>query len=455
MILIPEQVRSLRSEILRLEMKKKEYEHYFKECDKSSMDLGFLKYADTTQEVDSYNAEYNKLKAYKQALVENEFMSLNKSDSIDYGSEFTVFYDDTSSYETYTLVQNMMGLVRTNINCNNGYISFDSSLGKAVFGKRKDDSFSYTVSLPGKKSSITITGKIFDVVKQDSKSVHFIISRPKSYRISTKQKELSKKLRKDNNTLELEKRKEITLSQYNLLKEEQERLLYFLPKLKKYEMKMMVGSIISLESSKGKVKKYEIVDKDEIDVSKEISINSLLFSKIAFKRIGDIIDEKLHYKKNNKTACKQYKGKLVEIDNHKVEKEEKVYYSSKGIEIRLGRVNRLLKNAKIATPPTDKTIGIGSKVSIMTFEDGKVQTKRVEVINEAVSTEISTDYVEVISALGQELIGLKNNQGFSYHYLSKIYNNTTAGTGIVYNINNNMYEEIADNPLTYQKTKRG
>ena len=136
MILIPEQVRSLRSEILRLEMKKKEYEHYFKECDKSSIDLGFLKYVDTTQEVDSYNAEYNKLKAYKQALVENEFMSLNKSDSIDYGSEFTVFYDDTSSYETYTLVQNMMGLVRTNINCNNGYISFDSSLGKAVFGKR-------------------------------------------------------------------------------------------------------------------------------------------------------------------------------------------------------------------------------------------------------------------------------------------------------------------------------
>ncbi len=455
MILIPEQVKALRKEILRLEEKKRDYESYLKDCEKSSMDLGFLKYTDTTKEVDDYNAICKSLDIYKRTLRENEFMTLNNSDTIECGSEFTVFYDDTSEYESYTLVQNSIGLTRTNINCDNGYISIDSDIGKAVLGKRKDDDFSYIVSLPGKKSAITVTGKIFDVVRQDSHSIHFITSRSKSARISKKQRILRKKAYAENNREELEKRKEITISQFNLLKEERERLLYFLPKLKRYENKIMIGSIISLETQKGEVKKYEIVDKDEIDVSKEIDANSLAFSRIVGKKIGNVIDEKYYYRKNKSKTSICYRGKIVEIDNRMVNREEKIYSNSQSVIKRLVVVNKLLREAKIATPPTDKTIGIGSKVSIMTFEDGEVQSRRVEIINEAVSTEINTDYIEAISPLGQELIGLKDNQSFSYNYFSKLSNNTTGGDGIVYNINNNMCEVIADDPLTYQKKKRG
>ena len=76
MILIPEQVKALRKEILRLEEKKRDYESYLKDCEKSSMDLGFLKYTDTTKEVDDYNAICKSLDIYKRTLRENEFMIL-------------------------------------------------------------------------------------------------------------------------------------------------------------------------------------------------------------------------------------------------------------------------------------------------------------------------------------------------------------------------------------------
>ena len=78
-----------------------------------------------------------------------------------------------------------------------------------------------------------------------------------------------------------------------------------------------------------------------------------------------------------------------------------------------------------------------------------------EIINQAVSTELNTDYVEAISPLGQEIIGLKNNQMFDYRYLSTLDNNTLVGTGVVYDINNNMNETLAKDPLTYQKKRRG
>lgn len=115
----------------------------------------------------------------------------------------------------------------------------------------------------------------------------------------------------------------------------------------------------------------------------------------------------------------------------------------------------MLRESKIVTPPSDNTIGVGSKVSIITFEDGEIQNRRVEIINQAVSTELNTDYIEAISPLGQEIIGLKNNQKFDYRYFSILDNNTLLGNGIVYDINNNMDEELAKDPLTYQKRRRG
>lgn len=455
MILIPEQVKALRDEIKRLEEKKEDYELYFKECDKTTMDLGFLRYSDTTLEADGYNDTCQKLSSYKKALVENEFIDLKESDTINYGTEFTVLYDDSEEEETYTLVENLIGLIRAKINENKGYIPYDSNLGMAVTGKTVDDDFSYTFYLKGRKDAITVTGKIVNILKRTNNDIHFIMSRPKAARISKRSSILRKKAYKENDTKELDKLHEITLSQFKLLKEEQERLTISLAKLKKYEDRIVVGSIITLRDKFNQIKKYEVVDKDDYDVHSEINANSVMASRLFTKHKGDYVKETFSFKKNGKDRTTTYTGKIIDIDNSNIEKEESVYSSVWSIYARLGLVNKMLRESKIVMPPSDNTIGVGSKVSIMTFEDGQFQNRRVEIINQAVSTELNTDYVEAISPLGQEIIGLKDNQMFDYRYFSILDNNTLVGNGVVYDINNNMNETLAKDPTAYQKRRRG
>ncbi|HIT37287.1 MAG TPA: hypothetical protein IAB59_02255 [Candidatus Onthousia faecipullorum] len=455
MILIPEQVKALREEIKRLEEKKNDYQEYFKECDKSTLEPGFVKFQDNTLEVDDYNTICKKLDSYKRALIENEFVDLKETDTINYGTEFTVLFDDTKEEETYILVQNTIGLIRANINSEKGYMPYDSNLGRVVMGKTVDDSFSYTFNLKGKKDAITITGKIVNIISKSNKDIHFIMSRPKAARISKKNEIIRKKAYMENDTKELNKLHEITLSQYKLLKEEQERLSYSLVKLKQYEDRIMVGSLVTLKDKRDRIKKYMIVDKDNYDIHSEINVNSVIGSKIFTKHKGDFVKENYFYRENGKGKTTTYTGEIVDIDNSLVEKEESVYASIWSIYSRLGIVNKMLRESKIIAPLSDNTIGIGSKVSILTFEDGIIQNRRVEIINQAVSTELNTDYIEAISPLGQEIIGLKDNEMFDYRYYSTVDNNTLLGNGIVYDINNNMNEELAKDPLTYQKKRRG
>lgn len=455
MILIPEQVKALREEIKRLEEKRKDYELYFKECDKSTLEPGFVNFQDTTLEVDDYNTICKKLDSYKRALVENEFANLKETDAINYGTKFTVLFDDTKEEETYTLVQNTIGLIRENINRENGYMPYNSNLGRAVVGKTVDDAFSYTFYLKGKTDAITITGKIVNIIKQSNKDVNFIMSRPKSARISKKSEIIRKKAYMENYSLELNKLYEITLSQYKLLKEEQERLTNSMVKLKKYEDRIMVGSIITLKDKLNKIKKYKVVDKDIYDIHSEIDANSTFASKLFTKHKGDYIKENYFYRENGKGKTTTYTGNIIDIDNSEVEKDESIYSSIWSIYSRLGFVNKMLRESKIVMPPSDDIVGVGSKVSIITFEDGMIQNRRVEIINQAVSTELNTDYVEAISPLGQEIIGLKNNQMFDYRYFSTLDNTTLLGNGAVYDINNNMDEALAKDPTTYQKKRRG
>lgn len=75
-------------------------------------------------------------------------------------------------------------------------------------------------------------------------------------------------------------------------------------------------------------------------------------------------------------------------------------------------LNKLLQSP-VAPVPKGNRIGIGSKVSfILTDGEGHVEEKNVEMINRAVSTELDCHYVERISALGNALYGLKQNDTF-------------------------------------------
>lgn len=455
MILIPEQVKALRDEIKRLEEQKKDYKEYFKNRDKTTMDLGFVKYVDTTLETDSYNDIYNKLDSYRRALTENEFIDPEESNTIDCGTEFTVLYDGTEEEKTYTLVESLIGLSRYGLDKNKTYIPVDSNLGATVLGKSTDDDFSYTVCLKGREDVITISGKIVNILRKSNQDIHFIMSKQKARRISQKNAIAIKKAHQEENIEAVGKLNEITLSQYDLLKEEQERLSNILSKLKRQKYKIMVGSIITLETKDGEISKYIIVEKDDVDFSSEIDADSEIAKKLFVKKKWDRIDEKVTYKINRKKIIKHYVGRIVSVDNSMIEQKEYFKSNIQSISTRLGIVNKLLSEAKIAQPPVDNTVGIGSKVSIVTFENGNIQNRRVEVINHAVSTELNTDYVEAISWLGEQIMGLQENQCFNYGYFSTLYNKVSKSDGTVYDINNNMQEPLAKDPLAYQKKRRG
>lgn len=114
---------------------------------------------------------------------------------------------------------------------------------------------------------------------------------------------------------------------------------------------------------------------------------------------------------------------------------------------RLNLVNKILSDSFIANVPSDDTVGIGSHVSIMLFEDSGIETRRVELIEHAVSDELTTDYVEIISSLGMNIFGLKDNDSFSYYKSGFL-----IGSGMVYDIDNSKNASRITDPLVYQKS---
>ncbi len=453
MILIPEQVKALRDKIKELEEEIQEDKHFFKDDERNQLVPKFDNYVNKEMEIDNYNYLVNQLEHYKRVLENSEFVKEYKDDLVDYGTKFKIRYYDDDNIETYTLVENSVGLKSTYFNQDNGYISVDGYLGKTLRGKGAGDEFSYEVSVKGSKHTIKITGKILEIIAKTSSDISYITSKTKDRRIAKNVAIKRKKIYARGDKKELDKLNEITLSQYNLLKEEQHSLAVSLSKLEKYENKIRVGSIIKIKNN-SETYEYTIVDKEkeDIDPFHEIDANSLIATKLFTKRKGDEIRGTYHYKKCDKDRTMRYEGIIVEIDNSMIPKEESIYDNVKNIYARLRRVKMLIEKSKIATPPTDGTIGIGSKVSIMTFENGEVQNRRVEIINHAVSTELTSDYIEAISPLGNKLLGLKNNDSFMYYYYGK---NAILGQGVVYDINNNMNETLAKDPLTYQKKRRG
>ena len=76
-------------------------------------------------------------------------------------------------------------------------------------------------------------------------------------------------------------------------------------------------------------------------------------------------------------------------------------------------LEKYLKTNTLAKPPKDDTIDVGSIVSIIIIDkDGKEIEREFELINEAISTELESEYVEKISPLGQTLCGKRAGDTF-------------------------------------------
>ena len=425
MILIPEQVKALRDKIKELE---------------EEIDNATIYFDEVTSRNDRRQKE-EQIEHLRRILEESELVKRADDTIIDYGTKFKIRFDKENVEEIYTLAENEIGLKSDSFNQDNGYVSVKGLLGSSVKGKKEGDNFRYSVKVKGIKDTLTITGKVLKVFRKTKNDVDFIISRPMSERLATR------KVVKENVNC---KENEITLSQYNLLQEEKKRLVNALLKFEKYEKRIMPGSIIKLIDGEDNIKEFRIADEDVVNPKTEIKASSKLASRIFAKNIGDRIEEIYTYKEDGKTKKARYFGTIIEIDNSNVTKISSVYYNIYSIRTRLDKLNRLLNKVRIITSHSNDVVGVGSKVSIMTFEDGKFQNIRVEVINKALSSEDTHSYVEVTSAIGSAIIGLKDNETFYYYDRDGLLHD-----GVVYDINNNMNETLAKDPTAYQKKRRG
>jgi len=99
------------------------------------------------------------------------------------------------------------------------------------------------------------------------------------------------------------------------------------------------------------------------------------------------------------------------------------------VEQRIAEIKELLNKSKIASPSADK-IDVGTKFNITIFTDEGDITKRVELIEKAVSDELENDYIEKNSLFGLAVCGLKNQDEFIIHI------NQKPIAGVVYDISN-------------------
>lgn len=97
---------------------------------------------------------------------------------------------------------------------------------------------------------------------------------------------------------------------------------------------------------------------------------------------------------------------------------------------RMTVVKKLLAESHIAKPLDDGTIGVGTKFELRYNKDGQIETITGEMINQAVSDEIDTDYVERVSPLGQQIYGLRVGDPFAFRDGNKVYKGSVASVEI-------------------------
>ncbi len=121
--------------------------------------------------------------------------------------------------------------------------------------------------------------------------------------------------------------------------------------------------------------------------------------------------------------------------------------SDNSLKSKLAYYKKILKEYKCVHHMDDDTIGIGSQFSIdLIKRDGRIVTKRLELIDVAHSTETTDEFVERISPLGSMLYGLTENDAFQ--------NNNKIISGRVYDIDNSRDRFNTIDPIEYQKVKK-
>lgn len=146
-------------------------------------------------------------------------------------------------------------------------------------------------------------------------------------------------------------------------------------------------------------------------------------------------------------AITESQRRLLVLETNRLINQLKLPDSNKNyIRLRLGEIRKILSTQKVASLPTDGSIGIGSHFSVMLFTPEETLVRRVEMINQAVGEELESDYIEKISLLGTNIFGLKEGEEFIARSSHGKYI-----TGKVFDIDNEKNIRKTNDPLTYQK----
>ena len=329
MILIPEQISCLRSQIKTTKENIRSYNDYLSSKDITSGDYSSRAFIGDSVLDDQYSLERKKYRDAMYALEHADYKSDRSTDVIDIGTKFTVEFDGDFERDELLLVEGADGLT---ISVNDGFISLSSLLGQNVIGKKEGDRFSYTV----------ITGRMPSDKRRVSGTIKTINKDPKAYASFIR-----------------EKRKNDRISK-----------IY-------------------------KARRHELLTSDTPEAIEELeSYNTISLSQ----------------------------RMLLLIEAERLSK----YGKDRAAINRMTVVKKLLSEAKVAKPKDDGTIGVGTKFELKYNKDGEIQTITAEMINQAVTEEIDTDYVERVSPLGQQIFGLRVGDLFTFRDGNKVYKGSVA-----------------------------
>lgn len=268
MKLIAEQIKYLRERKKELEEKRKDYKIYLETRDRTGYDdIGVPQFGNFATDSE-YGTYLGELSDIYRTLQESEFITERNLNSIDIGTMFQVRFENEEATEELMLVEK--GITFGNMK----FVSLDSDLGKAVYGRKKSDQLTYTVQATGRTIPITLE----DIITMRDKYEHFIRERKLTDRMSDTVKKDLHNL-KINNIEEYKNRHAITRSQLELAKEELDKLPKY-PKTQNeigkigYLKKIINESIIAEPPKDGTIgvgSYAEIMITDEFGEVKELS----------------------------------------------------------------------------------------------------------------------------------------------------------------------------------------
>lgn len=215
-----EQLSGIRKELEKDEIREQEYKEYYRDREVINSESTYISQIGDGLTEMRHSQNNSEIEILYNLLSCSDYVVDVNTEQIDIGTKFSILFDGEEENETYTLLEELVGIGQYD-----GFVSTKSLFGQAVSGKKENDRFEYTTP-----ANFKVSGTIVEIKKDLSEYAHFIKDRKIEYRICHIEKNklsLLKERAKNNDIDAQEQLKEstaLTRSQINILKLELEKL---------------------------------------------------------------------------------------------------------------------------------------------------------------------------------------------------------------------------------------